>query len=492
MNIERQGKYGVVTVENTPVLSFEVQGIAESNISTSNIYEKYMNEYNGIRIKDFIIPAWGDNNNLYPQAVYSLISQNKLIPQLLEKQVEYLFGKGYYLYKEKIDGKEIIKEPIENIQVIDWLESWEGKGLTSVSDYLLQLIQEYYHIPAVASKYRFAKSRLISLPGAPSKYASPIIGLEAVPLDEIRLGTKDLNINRRIKDSDCNHILVGDWLNPSRQSFDVYDRFNPSAPFSSNTTIAFVKNKSFTKNIYPLNRWYEGNFDWIKGANLTPKFINSYLKNALNARIHVLIPGTWVERQRSILQTICESNMSEETLQGSYKGVNLLNNNGEPLRYVESMIEQLINKQLQEITRLMAGEGKNQGKLWASIKYSMGNVIEEWEFKEIPSNYKDFIDALTNYDKRADQVVLAGIGINSSISNVEKDGVISKSGSDVFYNYMIYINSLSIPEYYVCKEINRAIALNFPDAKCKLGFYHRVPDKTSEISQNQRMEETVE
>lgn len=499
MKIEQYGNHGIVH-SDSGVITFEVQGVEnrfdeyENKVVSKkdSYYSRYMNEYSGIRIGDHIVPAWGDNN-LYPQSVFSLTSANKLIPQLLEKQAEYMYGKGPYLFKEVIEGTDIVKVPAQDREIEDWLNSWEQNGLMPVEEYLLQTIQEYYHVPAVASKFVFSKARrMSSLPNF-RNYSLPIIGLEKPGLENIRLATTKTAVDKRFKYNELEDVCIGDWLNPSRQSFEFFDRFDPANPFKSPIAYTFNRNKSFSKEVYPLNRWFEGNYDWIKGANLTPKFINSYLKNALNARIHVLIPGTWVAKHKDILQRICTDNKMGEAMQSSFGGVRLVNpETGAALDYRESMIEQLIQNKLREITKLMSGEGRNQGKLWASIKYNLGNAVEEWEFKEIPSNYKEFISALTDYDKRADQVVLAGVGINSSISNVEKDGLISKSGSDVFYNYMIYINSLAVPEYFICQDINRAIALNFPGRNIKLGLYHRTPPKTSEISPNNRMEEVTE
>lgn len=499
MKIEQHGNHGIV-IADSGVLTFEVQGVESRFDELENraaskqesFYSRYMNEYSGIRIGDRIVPAWGDNN-LYPQSVFSLTSSNKLIPQMLEKQAEYMYGKGPYLFRELIDGKEIVKEPVQDNEIEDWLESWELNGLMPFEEYLLQTIQEYYHVPAVSSKFVFSKARRMSSLPSFRNYSLPVIGLDKPGLENIRLATKNSAIEKRFRFNELEEVCIGDWLNPARQNFEFYDKFDPANPFKSPVAYTFNRNKSFSKEVYPLNRWFEGSYDWIKGANLTPKFINSYLKNALNARIHVLIPGTWVAKHKEILQTICTDNKMGENLQISFGGVRLVNiETGEPLDYRENMIEQLIQNKLREITNLMSGEGKNQGKLWASIKYNMGAAVEEWEFKEIPSNYKEFIEALTSYDKRADQVVLAGIGINSSISNVEKDGLISKSGSDVFYNYMIYINSLAVPEYFICQDINRAIQLNFPGRNLKLGLYHRTPPKTSEISPNNRMEEITE
>ena len=64
---------------------------------------------------------------------------------------------------------------------------------------------------------------------------------------------------------------------------------------------------------------------------------------------------------------------------------------------------------------------------------------ERWKIETVDLKYKEYIDAIISYDKRADEVLLSSVGLDSSISSVSKDGVISKSGSDAYYNYLIYL-----------------------------------------------------
>jgi hypothetical protein len=154
------------------------------------------------------------------------------------------------------------------------------------------------------------------------------------------------------------------------------------------------------------------------------------------------------------------------------------------------MVNELIINELKAITSMMSGEGKNQGKLWASSKWGQ----DGWEFKEFPGKFKEYFESVISLDKRADQVILAGKGIASSITNVENDGVISKSGSDVYYNYLIYVASLTPDEYFVLKEINRAIHLNFPEAKAqniRLGFWIDIPAKLQDTSPADRPNQTA-
>ena len=95
-----------------------------------------------MRIGDLTVPMWGDGHNLYPQEVFSITSENKILPEVINKQVKFLFGKGPRLYKEVLQGEEDsdkqrrVRLPVQNEQVQKWLDSWESQGFDSVYEYL--------------------------------------------------------------------------------------------------------------------------------------------------------------------------------------------------------------------------------------------------------------------------------------------------------------------------------------------------------------------
>lgn len=489
---EIQGGNGYYSCDSG-VVTFDIQGaamresIAEKEFR--NLYARYLNENMTLQLQGFQVPVWGEGHNLYPQEVYNAISDNKLLPEILQKQVEFLFGKGPCLYQTIIDGEgknaRQIRVPVVVPEIEDWLESWEAAGHEPYWDYLINLIEDFYHTNCCVTGYNFTRARRIGGSGL------PVQALSYVGTDTARLAS-DIRPKpgRMLTDKDCRFVAVGNWLMPGSE-FDIYNRFNPAAPFAFPVAISWIKDRTYSKEIYPFCRWFKGLQDWIKGSNLTPRYINSYLKNALNAHVHVVIPGSWYMQQKNTLESICRDNLLNGTVREEfYKGVRLTDDSGSPLEFYEGMMEQLIAHQLREITHLLSGEGANQGKLWASTKWGE----DGWEFKEFPGKFKEYLEAVILYDKRADQVILAGKGISASITNVENDGVISKSGSDVYYNYMIYSNALTIAEYYVTRDINRAIRLNFPWAAAeniRLGFRIEIPSKQQETAPSERMENTV-
>jgi len=382
------------------VLTFEIQGFTEREDlrvkEYQNLYSKYAHENNTMRIGDFVVPMWGEGHNLYPQEVFSTTSENKILPEVINKQGKFLFGKGPRLYKEVVQGEgekqRRVRVPVENAAIQNWLNSWEKQGVDHYWEYLKNEITDYYYVNTCVTQYHFNRSRRLS--SSPSLVGRglgggvfPIAALSYIGADEARLAHNHTNLSKRIKNRDCKFVIIADWLNPSAFDFEIYNRFDPADPFKFPTAIAFNSDKTFSKWMYAFNDWFKGLFDWIKGSNLSPKYLNSYLKNALNAHVHVIIPGSWYNKQEEILQQICTENMIAETpVQTKYKGVNLVDDNGKAIAYYATMVEKVIANELKAITAMMTGEGKNQGKLWASTKWGDAG----WEFKEFPGKFKEY------------------------------------------------------------------------------------------------------
>ena len=492
--IEVKSGRGFATIPKGGILTFEVQGFSERDDIRSrefqSLYSRYVTDTMTMRLGNFTVPLWGEGHNLYPQEVFSVTSENKLLPEIIKKQVKFLFGKGPRLYREVIEGEGINKKryrvPVENPEIEDWLNSWEAQGCESAWVYLKNRAVDFYYVNTCCSKWHFNKSVRSTAPGVPKVRALSYVGA-----DEARLATSKDGLTHRIKNTDCKHVIVGDWLNPNKYEYEVFHRFNPADPFRFPAAVSFEADKTFSKWIYAFNDWFRGLFEWIKASNLTPKYLNSYLKNALNAHVHVIIPGSWYEQQRTKLQNICLENLTGEApVQAEYKGVKLVDEKGDVIPFYESMVDMVVTHELQEITRLMAGEGKNQGKLWASLKWA----DEGWQFEEFPGKFKEFFTTVIDYDKRADQVTLAGKGVLPAISGVDKDGAVSNSGSEIYYSYLIYESSLTWDEDIVLRDLNRALQYNWPQTvrdKIKFGFWIDIPAKLQDTTPSERLSNTA-
>jgi hypothetical protein len=274
---------GFAAAPNGGVVSFEIQGIAEREEirekEFQNLYARYRTDRMTMRMDDFTIPLWGEGHNLYPQQVFSTTSENKLLPEVINKQVKFLFGKGPRLYREVVQGEgekqRRVRIPVEVPEIQDWLESWEENGFEHYWDYLKNLITDYYYVNTCVSRFNFAKARRLVGQSFFGK-SLPIISLSYISSDQVRLATKKDALTKQITDKDCDYVIFGDWMQPNRFDYEVYHRFDPAEPFRHPTAVAFNYVKTFTKAIYALNDWFKGLFEWIKASNLSPKYLNSY------------------------------------------------------------------------------------------------------------------------------------------------------------------------------------------------------------------------
>jgi hypothetical protein len=429
----------------------------------------------------------GTNNKL-PDEITSVISNNRILPTLLEKQVTMLYGKGPHVYKmQHRDGKPIrswTQQPV----IEGWMDNWKYKGLQdSVKEFCEKVIRDNYYFDDFWVKWRLNKSRRIN-------GNVPVAGLEHIDNRRCRLATKKniRAVGADYEEKDFQTVIVGNWTAAMEKTFKVYKRFRYDNPNQFNVSVSYHKNAT-PGQIYGYNRFYFGIKDWLIGTNRNPQYINSYLENSLNAKVHVVIPSEWVEMIERRIHQYCDDNKvrqseSKELLKfPDADGIEV------GTEYHEYLKDKYIRYELRRLSRLLTGV-KNQGKLWASFSFQTKEGRTEWEIKPIDLKYKEFIESLINYDKRADEVITASKGVNSSISNLDKSGIISKSGSDLYYNYIIYLHNLTLAEETVTEPLNTAIRINFPQLYrqgFRIGLYNEVPSRQEEVSVDDRLQNTV-
>ncbi|TAJ13052.1 hypothetical protein DMA11_10325 [Marinilabiliaceae bacterium JC017] len=480
MEIQSNGLLGYVK-DGTDVFTFQMGTRAATG-------EIDMDQFAGIplplvlNVDGYKVLIMGKNNTL-PDEIEAVIGGNRLLPELLGKRVQLLFGEGLHIYKVKHNGKKVEREWVEQQQITDWLESWQASGLQdSASDVALKYIVDYYHQETFFPRWRFRKSRRIN-------GMLPVVGLEHVPLKRSRLASdKDIDIfSDYYEDRDFQYVLVGNWAHGTEKNFLVYNRLDTSDPLKYSSAISIHRNPALGK-VYGQNKFYEGIKQWLVGMNKTPRFINSFLENSLSAKVHVIIPDAWLKSKRRMLEAYCEKN---KELAAEKKELIKVNGIDVGTDYYEHLLTKYVSGELKKLSNFLSG-ADNQGKLYSSYSFKTSEKAEErWQIEPIDLKYKEYIEALTSYDKRADAVVLSALGMDASISNISKDGVISKSGSDLYYNYVIYLHNLTIPEQVCTEPFNWALRINFPELYrqgYRIGFYRNIPSRQEEVSTDDRLQ----
>ena len=393
-----------------------------------------------------------------------------------------LYGQGIMPYMPTLseDGK-YTRKWMQVPAITAWLESWKSNGMeTDHREFAKTCIKNYYTFGDFFSKFRFSMGKAV---GA----GLPVAGMEAPENKLCRLATmrKDVAYNM-VNYSDFRQVAIGKW-NYGNGNFLFYPRFRMDEVDSYNfAAIGHFREKSVGE-FYGMNETHSGTQPYIKGSNQTARYINSFLKNSLAAKVHIKIPNAWLDSKRQQIQRICDENKKHAQKNEPlviYFGVEV------GTEYKESSLLEYLSAEMRRLSDYLSGS-ENQGKAFATYTYTNNKGLPEgWEIELIDLKYKEYIEALISYDKRADEVLVSALGIDSSISNISKDGVISKSGADVYYNYLIYLMQLN-PEDEICSEpFNIALQLNFPNLYkqgIRLGFYRETPSRQEEVSPSQRL-----
>jgi len=478
--LQMVGNHGCYLDSNN-VISFQI-GSDPLNLAADPAFmlDPRLPDHNWQSIKGYQVCSRGFNN-MKCEEIATDIRQNRLLPKLLSKQINMLYGHGPAVYQTVMRDGKFLREWKECPEITDWLESWPDNGIEcDYKSFALSCIKNFYYFRDIFAKLRFSTGKRFGR-------GLPVSGLESMENRNCRLATMRQDVATSVVYyRDFRFIAVGRW-NFGTSTFNIYPKFNLSEVDNYNFAAISHHREKTVDEFYGVNETHEGSKAYIQGSNSTARYINSFLKNSLAAKIHIIIPNAWIESKRTQISKLCSENKKR-----AKDGTDLYVFNGIEIgtEYKESTLIQFMQNELRKISKYLSG-ADNQGKAYASISFkdSSGEEIR-WRIETVDLKYKEYIEALIAYDKRADEALLSSVGLDASISSVSKDGIISKSGADVYYNYLIYLMSLT-PEDEVCSEpFNMAIKVNFPElykSGLRIGFYRETPSRQEDTPPSNRL-----
>lgn len=480
--IELYGNAGNYIADGN-VLSFQI-GEGQQLFNTAGMLipqenRSYLHEHQWLSVNGYQVCMRGVNNNLCDE-VTTEIKQNRLLPRLYSKEIKMLYGNGPCAYMQTVEGGKMKREYTALPEWDEWLNTWQERGMeTTAQEFAKTNIKNFYYFGDFFCKFRFARGKRLGM--------MPVAGMESVENKHCRLATTRQDIAyEQISYSDFHHIAVGRW-SYGLGNYKIYPKFALSEVDNYLYAAVSHHREKSVDEFYGVNETHQGARPYILGSNSTATYINSFLRNSLAAKIHIVIPNAWVVSKRSQLTKLCEENKLRKS-----KDKDLVKYNGIEIgtEYRESLLVEYMRLELRKIGDYLSG-AENQGKAYSSISFMDASGHEQqWKIETIDLKYKEYIDSLIAYDKRTEEALLSSVGLDASISAVSKDGVISKSGSDSYYNYLIYIMSLT-PEDEICAEpFNIALKLNFPNLYkqgYRIGFYREVPQRQEDISPKDRL-----
>lgn len=480
--IELYGNAGNYIADGN-VLSFQI-GEGQQLFNTAGMLmpqenRSYLHEHQWLSVNGYQVCMRGVNNNLCDE-VTTEIKQNRLLPRLYSKEIKMLYGNGPCAYMQTVEGGKMKREYTALPAWDEWLNTWQERGMeTTAQEFAKTNIKNFYYFGDFFCKFRFARGKRLGM--------MPVAGIEPLENKHCRLATTRQDIAyEQISYSDFRHIAVGRWYY-GLGNYKIYPKFALSEVDNYLYAAVSHHREKSVDEFYGVNETHQGARPYILGSNSTATYINSFLRNSLAAKIHIVIPNAWVVSKRSQLTKLCEENKLRKS-----KDKDLVKYNGIEIgtEYRESLLVEYMRLELRKIGDYLSG-AENQGKAYSSISFMDASGHEQqWKIETIDLKYKEYIDSLIAYDKRTEEALLSSVGLDASISAVSKDGVISKSGSDSYYNYLIYIMSLT-PEDEICAEpFNIALKLNFPNLYkqgYRIGFYREVPQRQEDISPKDRL-----
>lgn len=444
MHIEFHGSSAIVESERT-CFTYEQTKVPDALSSPFKTPSTYF-------VGNYIVHPYGQNNEL-PIEIRDTVKTNYLAPGLLTKKTQLLWGSGPRLYYNRSSDGVVRKEWTEDNEVQDWLDNFDA------DNYLLKEAVDYNHLEGNFTKIFLSRSNRVGNP--------KISKLEHMSPEYARLATKrngnpkkaDTVVEMDYSFKDFNKIL----------DYRDYPMFDYKSPFKHKVSAFYSNLYSFCSDYYTIPDIY-GSLEWIKRSTAVPLIFKALSKNSLNVKYHIVSPEEFWNVKRKDLKEQC---------------VNL----GKV--YKEKYLDEYRENLLRQISEILSGD-EAVGRFWHTTKvFSVEgvNLLEHgWEIKPIDQNIKDFIESQIKLSERADNAVASGLNIHGALGNISKNGT-ANSGSEQLYalkNYLL--TGIDIPEMIITKAVNYAIKANWPEKRgLKLGFYHDVPEKESEVSPSNRI-----
>ena len=441
--------------------------------------QQLVHEHQWLGIQGYQVCMRGMNNMLIEEVTRE-IKHNRLLPRLYSKEIKMLYGHGPVCYRRVLHDNKLRREYVSVPEVSAWLDSWTDHGLPSAEEFCKANIKNFYYFGDFFCKWRFSRGKRIGM-------GLPVAGLENIDNKYCLLATQRQDVvSALISYQDFTHVAVGKWIMGGNR-WKIYPKFNFRDVADYQWAAVSHHREKSVDEFYGVNETHQGARPYIQGSNKTAHYINSFLKNSLAAKIHIIVPNAWLQAKRTQIQTLCRENQKRKAA-----GTELIRYNGLDIgtEYSETVLIQYLRDELRKVGKYLSGE-QNQGKAYSTVSFldSQGHP-QEWKIEPVDLKYKEYIDALISYDKRTEEALLSSVGLDASISAVSKDGVISKSGSDAYYNYLIYIMSLTSEDEICTEPLNQALRLNFPDIYrqgIRIGFYREVPQRQEDVAPADRI-----
>lgn len=349
------------------------------------------------------IMSWGKDNDL-PQQREALVSDNNIVPALIERKRNIITGNGYFAYTKRLelqpDGK--IKTFQDEVEVPPQAaEFFEANDLDKfLADAAGELMKHGMYIP------EYIRNK-----------GGQIIGMEVKECKYMRAARK--NADGRI----TRWFWSGFWgrITSTNSLVKKEDRKTVEMPVYAGEDgrqprfIQVHGDFLFNDGYYPIPSWW-GGWEWIELSNCIPQFHKANLLNGYNIRWHVEIPADY------FLDYVAYNDSSTAEAQAA----------------VLTTAKEREQEFMDNVNQFLAGIS-NAGRT-IFTKYELDKAVGKdypgIKIKALDYDMKD--KALLDLFDKSNTANISAQGIHPTLANIETQGRLS-SGTEIRNAYLMWL-----------------------------------------------------
>jgi hypothetical protein len=359
------------------------------------------------KLGGYSVSRWG-SDNLKPNQMLKLTSENHIKAQLLQTERDFLLGSHLGLFKRSIvDGKH----KLDSVSLPD-LEDWMEEA--NINEYLLQAAANYVYFWNIPNRVSLTSD------------GKDIKSIDVIDCDLIRKETVQKGYVQRA-------FIHPDWCKVSQYSdyMQVKQMYDPSRLGKQLEFINWIKNPVPGQYYYSFPAWWTTE-EWTKVSSYIPAFHVAGLTNGYNIKYTISVPYAYVAK-------IAKSEDPKDIIKAR-----------------EEIAEQMDN--------FLAGkENADKTFITMSISDAMGKEIPGWKIEPLDNKMSD--DAYIKLDQQANQNQCSGHGLDPALAGIDTGGKLGGSGSEKRISYQLHL-ALRTPQ---ARQLLLA-TLNGPVKKLKVAI----------------------
>jgi hypothetical protein len=333
-------------------------------------------------VKGIEIYQWGADN-LHPQNLLKKIRLNHQKGQLLEKERNFLVGRGIWPFEMSVVNGRFSVVPVEDVEMWRWSES------INAFDLVIEAAEQYVFSNNIFIHFKF-------------NLFGEFVGFEVLDSCKCRLEKASLATHR------VEWVHITDWANSGKIGTDenpllTLPLYRPAMEDLElkKDFVMHIKNPKVGQDNYSIAPWW-GTMNWTEVANLIPEFHKNGLMNGYNIKYHVELPLYLLEKH--------------------------------PVENREAVKMQYQN----DMDKMLAGTENGSKTVLSWYELDMMNKPLPG-VKITPINSNDPSTQYIELDKQANINQASGHGINPTLAGIDTGGKLGGSGSEMRIAYQLHI-----------------------------------------------------